>query len=208
MLRRFLSNKSLFILLFVFIIIGAAILPGSTIRAEYSDERCIPPGVLVMEYDTENNFVELAIKETIDLNRDEVNFVKLVVSDNQSQVRTGNEFELTAEANQQDADIVFIKMTLVDPKGREVHQVKAEESPEGWNIADLEKHFGQTVSQKMTPLLEIIREHQKKIREAENSAFNARVKCKEKEFMSGVSFQFILRVWRGPEQIRKKEKSG
>src|SRR5690554_6183940 len=154
MLRGFLSNKSVFIL-FVFIIIGAAILPGSAIRAENSEERCIPPGVLVMEYDSENNLVELAIKEIIDLNRDQLNFVNLLDSDNQNQELTGYEFELTVEANQQDTDIVFIKITLVDPKGREVHQVKVEESPEGWDIANLEKHLGQSVSQKMTPLLEI-----------------------------------------------------
>ncbi|HLV10639.1 MAG TPA: hypothetical protein VKY40_10540, partial [Halanaerobiales bacterium] len=119
MLRGFLSNKSVFIL-FVFIIIGAAILPGSAIRAENSEERCIPPGVLVMEYDSENNLVELAIKEIIDLNRDQLNFVNLLDSDNQNQELTGYEFELTVEANQQDTDIVFIKITLVDPKGREV----------------------------------------------------------------------------------------
>ncbi|MFP4015709.1 MAG: hypothetical protein ACLFUI_01640 [Halanaerobiales bacterium] len=193
MLRRVLKDKTFkIVLIHIFLVIGLFVLQGNTVYAEYAGGKCIPPRVLIMEYDTGNNLIELAINETIELNREDVNFVNLTDSDKQSPELMGNEYELTVEANQEDAGIAIIKMTLIDPKERGVHQVKVEESMDGWDVVDLEKHLSQAAAQQMTPMLEIIREHQRKIREEENSAINARVECEENVFTVGVNQELTV----------------
>ncbi|MFW6034865.1 MAG: hypothetical protein ACOCRZ_01285 [Halothermotrichaceae bacterium] len=98
---------------------------------------------MIRDYDTANNLVELAINEIIELNREDVDFLNSFDLNNQSQELIRNEYELRVEANQQDTDIAFIKMILIDPKKREAYKVKVEESMEGWDIVDLENHLSQ-----------------------------------------------------------------
>ncbi|MFW6389508.1 MAG: hypothetical protein ACOCZT_00150 [Halanaerobiales bacterium] len=126
-----------------FLITVLFILKNSTVCAEDNEGRCVPPRVLISDYDTANNLVELAINEIIELNREDVDFLNSFDLNNQSQELIRNEYELRVEANQQDTDIAFIKMILIDPKKREAYKVKVEESMEGWDIVDLENHLSQ-----------------------------------------------------------------
>ncbi|MFW5877738.1 MAG: hypothetical protein ACOCUP_01365 [bacterium] len=175
----------------VFILIGVAALQSGIISAEYNESGCPLPVVLLILEDESNNLLNLVMEETIALNEENIHFVNPVITDNKTRELAGNEYELNIEAAQQD-DIAFVYMILVDSKKREVHREKVEQNIEGGDSTGLNKHLSQTISQKMTPMIEIIREHQEKIREEDNSAINARLECEENSFTIGLNQELTV----------------
>jgi hypothetical protein len=166
------------------------------ITQAHANDNCPTPKVLVQQSDFNDYSVTYTNTKITQLNSGSIRFFELVLPLVESHKLSGDEYTLNTTSVTDPEGFQSISVTLHDPKGRLVHSAAISEprseqarqdaldnykkmypdyNYDTWHPFDMGKYLADLAADAMTPMIESIRRHQKKIREAENTAIYPRI---------------------------------
>lgn len=143
--------------------------------AEGVVDACPTPTVHVPAYGADLWLEELATNTLTQRNAGSVRFVTYLDPDLAEREPAGDEYHLAALASEHGTASRTITLSVTDPKGRPVASATASASPAGRDPSELDQALADEVAATLTPLREHIRAHQRRVRETEIVAIDARI---------------------------------
>ena len=143
--------------------------------AEGVVDACPTPTVLVPAYGADQWLEELASNTLTQRNTRSVRFVSYLHPAIAERDSSGDEYHIAALASEHGTAPRTITLSVTDPKGRPVASATASASPAGRDPSELDQALADEVAAALTPLRELIGAHQRRVREAEIVAIDARI---------------------------------